>query len=182
MQTPDRAMNLPASTLTSAAKFAASHEGPVFIRVSRMPVPELSVPNREFRPGKAELVREGSDLTIIACGTTVHLAVAAAETLAATGVSARVLNFSSINPLDEEAILAAAETGAIVTVEEHSVRGGLGGAVAELIATRNPVPMEIMGFPGFVPTGSVQWLFDHFGLTAAGIEASARKALSRKRS
>lgn len=163
-----------------AVKFAAAHEGPVFIRVSRMPVPELSVPNRVFRPGKAEVVREGSDVTLIACGTTVHLAVSAAERLAADGFSARVLNFSTINPLDEEAILAAAETGAIVTVEEHSVRGGLGGAVAELVATRNPVPIEIMGFPGFVPTGSVAWLFDHFGLTAAGIDASARKAISRK--
>jgi len=165
-----------------AVKFAASHDGPIFIRVSRMPVPELSVPNRRFRPGKAEVVREGSDLAVIACGTTVHLALTAAESLAAGGISARVLNFSTINPLDEEAVLAAAETGAIVTVEEHSVRGGLGSAIAEVVATHDPVPVEIMGFPGFVPTGKVQWLFDHYGLNPAGIEAAAHKALSRKRS
>jgi transketolase len=163
-----------------AVKFAAAHEGPVFIRVSRMPVPELLVPDRVFRPGKAELLREGSDLAILACGTTVHSALQAAEALAADGISARVLNVSSINPLDVEAIVAAAKTGAIVTVEEHSVRGGLGSAVAEVVATHCPVPMEILGFPGFVPTGSVEWLFEHFGLTATGIEAAMRKVLQRK--
>ena len=163
-----------------AVKYAAAHDGPIFIRLSRMPVPELSVPNRVFRPGKAELLREGRDLAIIACGTTVHLAAAAARALEADGISARVLNFSSINPLDEEAIHAAAGTGAIVTVEEHSVRGGLGSAVAEVVATHCPVPMEILGFPGFVPTGSVEWLFERFGLTAAGIETAARKVLQRK--
>lgn len=161
--------------------WAAAHEGPVYIRLSRMGVPALEVPNREFRVGKAEVLRQGSDLAIIACGTTAHLAVAAADLLAAEGISVRVLNHATINPLDEEAILAAAETGAVVTVEEASVRGGLGGGVAELLVASNPVPMEIMGFPGFVPTGSVEFLFDRFGLTATGIAARARKALQRKR-
>lgn len=163
-----------------AIKWAAAHDGPVYIRLSRMPVPELSVPNRVFRPGKAELLRDGSDLAILACGTTVHLAAAAAEVLARDGISARLLNVSTLNPLDEAAILDAAALGAIVTVEEHGVRGGLGGGVAEFVSTHQPVPMEIIGFPGFVPTGSVDWLFDHFGLTAEGIAARARKALSRK--
>jgi hypothetical protein len=92
-----------------------------------MPVPDLDIPNRAFRPGQAEVVREGDDLTLIACGTTVHLAAQAADRLKADGISARVLNFSTINPLDEDALHAAAATGAIVTVEEASVRGGLGG-------------------------------------------------------
>ena len=164
-----------------AVKWAAAHDGPVYIRISRMPVPELSVPNRVFRMGQAETLREGADLTIIACGTTSHLAVAAAETLATEGIHARVLNMATINPLDEAAVTAAADTGAIVTVEEASVRGGLGGAVAEFTAAHQPVPVEMVGFPGFVPTGSVDWLFDHFGLTPHGIAAAARRALARKR-
>lgn len=164
-----------------AVKWAARHDGPVYLRISRMPVPDLDVPNRQFRVGQAELIREGGDLTIVAGGTTVHLAAAAATLLAAEGIAARVLNMATINPLDEASILAAAETGAIVTVEEASVRGGLGGAVAEFTAANLPVPMEMVGFPGFVPTGSVEWLFERFGLTPAGIAAAARRALARKR-
>ena len=165
-----------------AVRWAAAHDGPVYIRLSRMPVPDIAMSDRVFRPGKAELVREGGDVTIIACGTMVHLAVAAAAELEAEGISARVLNMATISPLDEMAVLAAArETGVIVTVEEASVHGGLGGAVAEHTSANLPVPVERMDFPGFVPTGSVEWLFEHFGLTAAGIARTARKALSRKR-
>jgi transketolase len=165
---------------TEAVKWAAAHNGPVYLRLSRMPVPDLQVANRVFRPGKAEIVRQGDDLAIIACGTTVHLAVAAADRLAAQGLAARVLNFSSLNPLDEEALHAAAATGAIVTVEEASVRGGLGGAVAEFTAGHRPVPVERVGFPGFLPTGSVDWLFREYGLSPEGIEAAAHRALARK--
>ncbi len=164
-----------------AIRWAAAHEGPVFIRISRMPVPALDIPNRVFQVGKAEVAREGSDVAIIACGTTVHLALGAADELALSGIKARVLNMASINPLDTESILAAAETGAIVTVEEASVRGGLGGAVAETLVQHTPAPVEMVGFPGFVPTGSVEWLFDHFGLSPAGIAAAARKAMARAR-
>jgi transketolase len=147
-----------------------------------MPVPDLDVADRKFQPGKAELVRDGLDVTLIACGTTVHLAAKAAEELEADGVSARVLNMATISPLDEAAIASAAgETGAIVTIEEANIHGGLGGAVAEYTASNDPVPVERMGFPGFVPTGSIEWLFDHFGLTAAGIAKTARKAIGRKR-
>ncbi len=164
-----------------AVKWAAGHEGPVFIRLSRLPVPDLAIPNRVFTPGKAELVRDGSGVTLIACGTMVNIADRAAANLAKEGISARVLNMATINPLDEAAVLAAAnETGAIVTIEEAGVRGGLGGAIAELTASNRPVPVERMGFPGFVPTGSVEWLFDHFGLTVPGIMAGAKRAISRK--
>lgn len=163
-----------------AVKWAATHEGPVYLRLSRMPVPDLDIPNRAFRPGHAETVREGNDLTIIACGTTVHLAAQAADKLQAEGITARVLNFSTLNPLDEAALHAAAQTGAIVTVEEASVRGGLGGAVAEFTAAHKPVPVERVGFPGFLPTGSVDWLFREYGLTPEGIAAAAHRALSRK--
>ncbi len=163
-----------------AVKWAAAHDGPVYLRLSRMPVPALGVPNRVFRAGRAEVLRDGDDVTLIACGTTVHLAVAAAELLAREGVSARVLNMATINSLDENALHAAAATGAIVTVEEASVRGGLGGAVAEFTAAHRPVPVERVGFPGFVVTGSVDWLFAEYGLSETGIAAAARRAMARK--
>lgn len=163
-----------------AVKWAAAHEGPVYLRLSRMPVPNLDIPNRVFRAGKAETVVEGSDVTIIANGTTVHLAVGAAEALKADGISARVLNFSTLNPLDEDALHAAAETGAIATVEEASVRGGLGGAVAEFTASNRPVPVERVGFAGFQPTGSIAYLFEQSGLTPHGIAAAAKRAIARK--
>ena len=163
-----------------AVKWAAAHDGPVYIRLSRMPVPDLGLAD-PFVPGKARRVRDGSDVTLIANGTTVHLAAEAAGVLAAEGVSARVLDMHTLNPLDEDAVRTAAqETGALVTVEEAHVRGGLGGAVAECTAATHAVPVERVGFPGFMPTGSVQYLFEEFGLTADGIAAAARRAMSRK--
>jgi transketolase len=164
-----------------AVKWAAAHEGPVYLRLSRMPVPNLDITQRTFRAGQAELVREGHDVAIIACGTLVHLAAAAADLLKAEGISARVINMATINPLDEAAVSAAADLGAIVTAEEANIRGGLGGAVAEFTATHTPVPLERIGFPGFCPTGPVEWLFDHFGLSVDGIAAATRKAVGRKR-
>jgi len=163
-----------------AIRAAAAIDGPVFVRVSRMPVPALERSNASFEIGKAETLVEGTDVAIIANGTMVHHAVAAAKTLAAEGISARVVNMATISPLDEAAIIAAAETGAIVTVEEHNVRGGLGGAVAEVVTANTPVPMRIMGFPGFLPTGSAEFLMEHFGLTAAGIVEAARQTIARK--
>jgi len=164
-----------------AIRAAAAMDGPVFLRISRMPVPALDRKNARFEIGKAEILTEGSDAAIVANGTMVHRAVAAAKILAADGISARVVNMATVNPLDETAILAAAETGAIVTVEEHSVRGGLGGAVAEIVTANTPVPMRIMGFPGFLPTGSAEWLMEHFGLTDIGIAEAVRQTIARKR-
>lgn len=163
----------------AAVTWAASHEGPVYIRLSRMPVPMLDIPNREFRVGRAELVRHGGDVAILACGTTVHLAAGAADLLQAQGIGARVLNISTLNPLDEEAVAQAADTGAIVTVEEASIRGGLGGAVAEFTAAHRPVPVERVGFAGFQPTGSLAYLFEQSGLTPQGIADAAHRALQR---
>ena len=164
-----------------AVKWAAAHEGPVYLRLSRMKVPTLDLPERTFTPGKAELQRPGSDVTIIATGTTVHIALQAAETLSGEGQSARVLNMHTISPLDTGAVLAAArETGAIVTVEEALDRGGLGGAVAECTSSGHAVPVERVGFPGFMPTGSIASLFEEFGLSPEGIAAAARIAIHRK--
>lgn len=163
-----------------AVRWAAAHEGPVYIRLSRMPVPALEIPNRSFTPGKATLARQGQDVTLIACGTVVHLAMEAAEVLAAEGISARVLDMHTINPIDEEALHGASATGAIVTAEEAHLRGGLGGAVAEFTAAHRPVPVERLGFDGFQPTGDLAHLFARAGLTAEGIAAAARRAIARK--
>ena len=161
-----------------AIRAAAAHDGPVFVRLSRMPVPALERSNPEFRIGRAEVLREGGDVAIIANGTLVHRALAAAEVLAAEGVSARVVNMATVSPLDVDAITAAAGTGAIVTAEEGLVQGGLGGAVAEHCARHAPVRMRMLGFPGFLPTGSAEWLMEEFGLTAAGIAAAARDLIA----
>lgn len=164
-----------------AIRAAAELDGPVFVRMSRMPVPAISRRNAKFEIGRAEVLAEGDDLAIICNGVMVHRALAAAATLEDEGIGARVINMSTINPLDEAAVIAAAETGAILTVEEHSVRGGLGGAVAEVVTANRPVPVRRMGFPGFLPTGSAEWLLEHFGLTADGIAAAARDVIQSTR-
>jgi transketolase len=164
-----------------AIRAAHDHLGPVFIRTSRMPVPVVSAKDYRFRFGKAARLRDGNDVTIIANGVMVSRALAAAEALEGGGIDARVLNMATVSDLDSDEILGAAdETGAIVTVEEHVVRGGLGGAVAELVSTECPVRMKILGLPGFAPTGSAEWLLDHFELNASGI-ARAASELSRAR-
>lgn len=159
----------PAET-EQAVRWAADHDGPVYLRVARMKVPAVYPEGYQFQPGRAVTLREGGDVTIIATGTTVSHALAAAEHLATEGVSARVLSMPTIKPLDEDAVLAAArETGGIVTVEEALVTG-LGGAVAELVVQAAPVPMRFVGFhDSFAPTGSAEWLFSHFGISAEGI-------------
>lgn len=163
-----------------AVKAAAASDQPTFIRISRMPVPELEH-GTPFQIGKAEIMREGADVAIIATGALVHRALAAAELLAAEGVSARVINMATIAPLDEAAIIAAAaDCGAIVTAEEHVVRGGLGGAVAEVVTQNRPVAMRILGFDGFQPTGSAEWLMERAGLTAGGVAAAARDLVAQK--
>jgi len=153
-----------------AVRAAAEYRGPVFLRIGRTPVPQVHADDYRFEIGRAALLRDGQDVALIATGTLVARALEAADMLAARGVQARVLNMSTIRPLDEEAVIAAAETGGIVTAEEHTIYGGLGSAVAEVVVTKRPVPMRILGVPGvFAPTGSATWLLEHFGLTAQGI-------------
>ncbi len=161
-----------------AVKAAVAHDGPVYLRLSRMPVPALDRTDARFEIGKAELLRGGGDVAIIATGTLVHHALAAAEALAAEGVAAQVVNMATVSPIDEAAILRAAQTGAIVTAEEGLAHGGLGGAVAEVCARHAPVRMRMLGFPGFLPTGSAAWLMKEYGLSADGIAAAARELLS----
>jgi len=175
---------VPADTVETAqaVEVAASTEGPMFIRISRLPVPIVHDSDYHFKIGKAALLCDGDDITLIANGVLVCQALAAAELLARKGIHARVLNMSTVRPLDQEAVRASAtETGGIVTVEEHTIFGGLGGAVAEVVVTSHPVPMRILGVPGvFAPTGSASWLLEHFGLTAQGIFDAALELVKRK--
>ena len=132
-----------------AVEAAAAHEGPVFLRITRFGVPKLPRPDdARFEIGKAETLREGTDVAIIACGVMVTRALEAADRLAAGGVSARVVNMASIAPLDEAAIRAAADLGAIVTVEEHSVRGGLGARLRRSSPAIGPARSASSVFPG----------------------------------
>lgn len=180
----DLSVIVPADPLETdqAVRAAAECDGPVFLRISRTPVPAVHDAGYRFRIGQAGVLRSGGDVTLIANGTMISRALAAALLLEGDGISARVLNVATVQPLDRETIVAAAvETGCIVTVEEHSVYGGLGGAVAELVVTTCPVPMRILGIPGsFAPTGSAAWLFEHFGLTSEGIRSAALELLKTR--
>jgi transketolase len=160
-----------------AVRAAAEFQGPIFLRMSRMGVPEIHGPDYRFEIGKASMLRDGGDVTIIANGVMVCRAVEAAERLAERGVEARVLNMATVRPIDREAVVSAArETGAIVTVEEHTVFGGLGSAVAEVVVQEAPVPMRMIGVPGvFAPTGEPEFLFRHFGLTSENIAEKAEE-------
>jgi len=174
---------VPADPPETAALVAAIHArpGPVFLRVSRMPVPVVHPAHQTFRIGHAIRLREGRDITLMACGTLVARALDTARQLEASGIHARVVNMGSLAPLDSEEIVAAArETGGIVTIEEHGIRGGLGGAVAEVVVQSTPVPMRLLGVPGvFAPTGTAEFLLDHFHLNAAGIMAAAKELLRK---
>lgn len=151
---------------------------PTYLRIGRIAVPAVDHGDVPFQIGRFRLVRPGGDVALIATGTMVSRALAAAEVLAAHGIAARVLSAASVQPIDEDAIVAAArETRGIVTIEEAIVRGGLGAAVAEVVVQHHPVAMRLMGFTGFAPTGSAEFLLSHVGLTADGIAETARALL-----
>ncbi|WP_114560737.1 transketolase family protein [Desertihabitans aurantiacus] len=173
---------VPADPVETAAamRWAAATEGPVFIRVSRMGVPVVYREDHEFVPGRAVTLRDGQDVTLISNGTVLWRALAAAEQLAQEGIEARVLSMPTVKPLDVEAVVAAArETGGIVTAEEATRTGGLGGAVAESVVEHHPARMRILGIPEFAPTGSAGFLLDRYGMSPEGIAESAREVLGR---
>ncbi len=155
---------------------------PAYVRVGKAAMPLIHAPGTAFEIGKAVRVRDGGDLTLIACGEMVWPAVQAADALAAENIRARVLDMHTLSPLDEDAVLAAAARGPIVTIEEHSVNGGLGAAVALLTATRRPVRMRALGLPGdenAVPGPSAE-VFRHYGLDRDGICRAARAVLRER--
>lgn len=168
--------------MEQALTAAAYSDGPIYIRMGRPKIPVIYDESHAFRIGQAHLARPGGDVTVVACGLLVGAALEAADALAAEGVSVRVLNMATIKPLDGAALAAAAaETGAIVTAEEHSVIGGLGSAVARWLALNAPVPMEQVGVQDrYGESGTWTQLLERHGLTAQGVADAVRRVLARK--
>ena len=168
----------------AAVEAAIRHVGPVYMRFGRYAVPVINdTPDYKFELGKGVTVREGKDVTIVATGLMVSMALEAAEILKAEGIDARVINIHTIKPLDTDLILKAArETGVIVTAEEHSIIGGLGAAVAEAVCEGCPVPVLRLGVNDtFGRSGTVPALLEMYGLTPANIVAKVKQALQLKK-
>lgn len=165
-----------------ATQQAAEIDGPVYLRLGREKMPIL--PNKPpFVIGKAAVLKEGEDLTIISSGHTLWRAIQASSCLERNKISARVVNLHTIKPIDRKTVIESAEkTGAILTVEEHTVMGGMGSAIAEVVVQNKPVPMKIMGIPDrFGVSGAPEDLFERFGLTAEHIAEEAEKLLAHKK-
>lgn len=170
----------PAARAATRAMFSVP--GPVYLRTGRPKVPQVYADGVDFQIGKANQLRAGADLTIIACGLMVAVALEAAHDLSQEGISARVLDMHTVKPVDEAAIEGAArETGAIVTAEEHLLDGGLGAAVARVVAERYPVPMAFVGLRNrYAESGKAQELLEKYGLMPIDVVNAARQALNRK--
>ncbi|MDM1396448.1 transketolase family protein [Myroides odoratimimus] len=168
---------------TKAATLAiAEHDGPVYLRFGRPVVPNFMPADEKFVIGKAVLLNEGTDVTIVATGHLVWEALIAAEELEAKGISAEVINIHTIKPLDEEAILkSVAKTGCIVTAEEHNFLGGLGESVSRVLALNNPLPQEFVAVQDtFGESGTPEQLMEKYGLNAAAIVEKAQLVINRK--
>ena len=154
-----------------------AHDGPVYLRTGRSPLPVVFGAGHRFEIGRAQVLEEGSDVTLVAAGTLVHRTLAASAILRREGIRARVVNCPTLKPLDVACLVdCATRTGAIVTAEDHSVVGGLGGAVAEALAVHCPVPMAMVGVRDrFGASGDPEALAAHFGLAVADVVAAARR-------
>jgi len=169
--------------MASAVKAVLDHQGPVYMRTGRSPARRVFGDDHVFTIGRGTVLREGEDITLIACGVEVARALDAGEILSERGLSARVVAMASIKPIDADLIVESARrTGCIVTAEDHNIYGGLGGAVAEVLATRAPCPLEIVGVKDvFGESGEPEELAEKYGLTGPHIAAAAERALARKR-
>ena len=168
------------ASAVAAIRLAAATPGPFYVRLGREPLPEVYDEGFTCDVAFANVLREGSDISIMACGVEVAQALAAADALAAEGISAEVVDVMSVKPLDEETIIAsAAKTGRVLTVEEHSIYGGMGSAVAELLGEKHPVPVTRLGMTTFGQSGDAAELLAHYGLDAAGIAARVREVLGK---
>ncbi|MDM8175651.1 transketolase family protein [Olivibacter sp. 47] len=168
---------------TKAATIAiADYDGPVYLRFGRPVVPIFTDPDQKFEIGKAWMVNEGSDVTIIATGHLVWEAIQAGEQLAALGIDAEIINIHTIKPLDEEAILkSVAKTGCVVTAEEHNRLGGLGDSVSQVLVKNHPAPQEYVAVnDSFGESGTPAQLMEKYGLNAASIVSAAQKVIKRK--
>ncbi len=171
-----------AEETSQVIRAVAAMPGPFYVRLGRPKVRRVVPDGYRFEMGRAALMREGRDVTVIANGVMVTAALEAAEGLAKQGVDCRVLNMATVKPLDVEAVARAAEeTGAIVTAEEHLEHGGLGARVAQAVVRRRPVPVSFVGIKDlYARSGRPEELLQHYGLTAAAIEKAARATLDRK--
>ena len=170
---------------TKAATIAiAEHHGPVYLRFGRPKWPNFTAEDQTFQIGKAQVLAEGSDVSIFACGHMVWLAVEAAEALAERGISVDLINIHTIKPLDEEAVVKSiSKTGCVVTAEEHQINGGLGDSIANVAVRNFPVPHEYVAvMDTFGESGTPKQLLDKYGLTTANIIAAAERAVARKNS
>lgn len=182
---PNMTVIVPADAIEMAQviRLITEYYGPVYVRSSRLSFPVIyENKNYSFKIGKGDVVREGDELTIIAMGLMVHHALAAASLLALEGIEVRVINMSTIKPIDEEIIIDSAQkTGLIVTVEEHSIIGGLGSAVCEVVSEKYPVPVKRMGIKDrFGISGKPEKLLSYFKLTPQDIAQEAKKLLNNK--
>jgi len=169
-------------SMKALVRQAAAHVGPVYIRAGRPKVPLIYPPDKVFTIGKAEELIAGTDVAIIATGLLVAEAIRAAQHLAASGVSARVIDMHTIKPLDVEAIRQAAQTGAIVVAEEHLVHDGLGVRVAQVVAETHPCPMEFVGIlDTYAESATPDQLLDKYGLIARDVIAAVERVLARKK-
>ena len=166
-----------------ATAAAVDFDGPVYMRTGRSPARSVYAEGHVFRIGKGHILRDGHDVTLIACGVEVARALEAAKLLAAENISARVVNMATIKPIDADLVARCAEeTGAIVTAEDHNTIGGLGGAVAEALVRARPCPVEFVGLEDvFGESGEPDELAEKYRLTAPHIAAAAKRALKRKR-
>ncbi len=166
----------------AAVEAAILHKGPVYMRFGRAAVPTIHGDGYRFELGKGETLRDGKDVTVIATGYMVHLALEAAEQLKQEGISCRVINIHTVKPLDRDLVIRAAkETGCIVTAEEHSVIGGLGGAVCECLSEACPVPVKRVGVNDtYGRSGTVPALLSYYGLTTEHIVEEAKNAIKCK--
>jgi transketolase len=163
-----------------AVAWAVEHPGPVYLRLTRQNLEAVHGEGYRFQFGRAEVLRPGGDVSILATGGPLWNTLEAAKRLEADGIHAEVLNVATIKPLDEETILrSVGKTGRVVTVEDHSVSGGLGGAVAELLSEVMPTPLRKLGVSGFGESGDAKGLYAKHGLDAAGIAGSVKKFLAR---
>ena len=168
------------ASAAAAIRLAAATPGPFYVRLGREPLPEVYDEGFTCDVAFANVLREGSDISIMACGVEVAQALAAADALAAEGISAEVVDVMSVKPLDEETIIAsAAKTGRVLTVEEHSIYGGMGSAVAELLGEKHPVPVTRLGLTTFGQSGDAAELLAYYGLDAAGIATRVREVLGK---
>lgn len=168
------------ASAVAAIRLAAATPGPFYVRLGREPLPEVYDEGFTCDVAFANVLREGSDISIMACGVEVAQALAAADALAAEGISTEVVDVMSVKPLDEETIISsAAKTGRVLTVEEHSIYGGMGSAVAELLSEKHPVPVTRLGMTTFGQSGDAAELLAHYGLDAAGIAARVREVLGK---